>query len=188
MDVPISIDTCKSEVARAAIKAGAVIVNDISAMRFDPKMADVAAENKTPVILMHMQGSPKNMQKNPVYEDVMGEIAQFLKERVDFARSKGILKDRIIVDRGIGFGKTKEHNFQIIRNLKELKELGQPILMGTSRKSFIGNTLDLDVKERLEGTLATVTMSIMNGADIVRVHDVLQSKRAAQMTDAIYKI
>lgn len=188
VDVPISIDTCKSEVARSAIKAGAVIVNDISAMRFDPKMADVAAENKTPVILMHMQGSPKNMQKNPVYENVMGEIAQFLKERVDYARSKGILKDRIIVDPGIGFGKTLEHNFQIIRNLKELKELGQPILMGTSRKSFIGNTLDLDVKERLEGTLATVTMSIMNGADIVRVHDVLQSKRAAQMTDAIYKI
>jgi dihydropteroate synthase len=188
VEAPISIDTCKGEVARSAIKAGAVIINDISAMRSDPKIGDVAAENKTPIILMHMQGTPKNMQKNPVYGDVMGEIAQFLKERVDFARSKGILKDRIIVDPGIGFGKTLEHNFQIIRNLKELKVLGQPILMGTSRKSFIGNTLDLDVKERLEGTLATVTMSIMNGADIVRVHDVLQSKRAAYMTDAIYKM
>jgi dihydropteroate synthase len=188
VDVPISIDTCKGEVAEYAIKAGAVIVNDISAMRNDPKIAEFASKNKTPIILMHMQGTPKNMQMNPVYEDVMGEIAQFLKERVDFAQSKGILKDRIIVDPGIGFGKTKEHNFQIIRNLKELKVLGQPILMGTSRKSFIGKTLDLDVDDRLEGSLATVTMSIMNGADIVRVHDVLGSKRAVQMTDAIYKM
>lgn len=186
--IPISIDTCKSRVAQSAIKAGACIVNDISAMRFDPKIADVAAEYKTPVILMHMLGTPKNMQKNPVYEDVMGEIAQFLKERLDFAQSKGILKDRIIVDPGIGFGKTLEHNYEIMRNLKELKELGFPILMGTSRKSFIGKTLNLDVDDRLEGSLATVTMSIMNGADIVRVHDVLKSKRAAQMTDAIYKM
>lgn len=188
VNVPISIDTCKSEVARSAIKAGACIVNDISAMRFDPVIADVAAENKTLIILMHMQGTPKNMQKNPEYKDVMGEITGFLKERVDFAQSKGISNDQIIVDPGIGFGKNLEHNYQIMRNLKELKVLGRPILMGTSRKSFIGTTLDLDVNDRLEGTLATITMSIMNGADIVRVHDVLESKRVAQMTDAIYKI
>jgi dihydropteroate synthase len=188
VDVPISIDTCKSEVARLAIEAGACIVNDISAMRFDPKIADVAAEHKVPIILMHMKGTPKNMQKDPEYEDVMGEISGFLKERVDFAQSKGISKDQIIVDPGIGFGKTIKHNYDIIKNLKELKVLKQPILMGTSRKSFIGKTLDLDVDDRLEGTLATVTMSIINGADIVRVHDVCESKRTARMTDAIYKM
>jgi len=187
IDVPISIDTCKSEVALAALDAGASIINDISAARFDPKIADVAAQNNVPIILMHMQGTPKNMQKDPKYDDVMEDIKEFLKQRVDFTLSKGISRENIIIDPGIGFGKTLEHNYEIIKRLGELKELDLPILIGTSRKSFIGNTLNLDINDRLEGTLATVTITIINGADIVRVHDVKEAKRAAQMADAIYK-
>lgn len=187
IEVPISIDTCKSEVALAALDAGASMINDISAARIDPKIANVAAQNNVPIILMHMQGIPKDMQNDPKYEDVMGDIKEFLKQRVDFALSKGMSRENIIVDPGIGFGKTLKHNYEIIRRLGELGELGLPILIGTSRKSFIGNTLNLDVNDRLEGTLATVTMSIINGADIVRVHDVKEVKRVAQMTDAIYR-
>jgi dihydropteroate synthase len=187
VDVPISIDTCKSEVAKAAISAGASIINDISAMRFDPKIADVAANKKVPIILMHMKGTPKDMQENPVYKDVIGDIKDFLNERVKFAISKGIPHENIIIDPGIGFGKTLMHNYDIIKRLGELKELNLPILMGTSRKSFIGKTLNLEADERLEGSLATVTMSIINGADIVRVHDVKETVRCVKMTDAIYK-
>jgi dihydropteroate synthase len=185
--VPISIDTCKSEVAKAALDAGACIINDISAARSDPKIANVAAESSSLLILMHMQGTPKDMQKNPQYGDVMGDIKEFLRERLDFALSKGVPKENIIIDPGIGFGKTLEHNYEIIRRLGELKDLNLPILIGTSRKSFIGNTLELDVNERLEGTLATITMSIINGADIIRVHDVKEAVRTAKMTDAIYR-
>jgi dihydropteroate synthase len=188
IEVPISIDTCKSKVAKSALDAGASIINDISALSFDPKVAVVAAEYEVPLILMHMQGTPKNMQKNPKYSDVIGEISSFLDERVDFAESKGVSKEMIIIDPGIGFGKKLEHNYEIIRNLKELKKLNLPILIGTSRKSFIGTTLNLDATDRLEGSLATVTMSIMNGADIVRVHDVKETMRVAKMTDAIYRI
>lgn len=187
INVPISIDTCKSEVAKAALDAGASIINDISAMRFDPKIAEVAAQKKAPLILMHMKGTPKDMQKNPKYTDVMGEIKEFLNERIEFAVSKGMARDKLIIDPGIGFGKTVNHNYEIIKNLKELKALGLPILIGTSRKSFIGTTLGLDVNERLEGTLATVTISIISGADIVRVHDVREVQRTARMTDAIYR-
>ncbi len=187
VSVPISIDTCKSQVAQAALDSGVSMINDISAMRFDPKIAEVAAQKKAPLILMHMQGTPKNMQKNPTYKDVMGEIKEFLEERVGFAVSRGVARNNIIIDPGIGFGKSMEHNYEIIRKLGELRELKLPILIGTSRKSFIGNTLGLDVNERLEGTLATITMSIINGADIVRVHDVKEAKRAAQMTDAVYR-
>jgi dihydropteroate synthase len=187
VSVPISIDTCKSEVAKAALDAGASIVNDVSAMRFDPKIADVVAEHEVPLILMHMQGTPKNMQKNPEYKDVIGDIKDFLNERIDFAVSKGVSKERIIIDPGIGFGKTLENNYEIIRRLDELTELGQPLLIGTSRKSFIGLTLDLDVAERIYGSLATITMSIINGVDMVRVHDVKESVQVAKMTDAIYR-
>jgi dihydropteroate synthase len=185
--IPISIDTCKSEVAKAALDAGASILNDISAARFDPKIVDVAADNSVPLILMHMQGTPKNMQENPLYEDVMVDIKKFLEERVEFAVSKGVPRDNIIIDPGIGFGKSLQHNYDIIKRLGELKELNLPILIGTSRKSFIGKTLGLEVDDRLEGTLATITMSIMNGADIVRVHDVKEAVRTAKMTDAIYR-
>jgi dihydropteroate synthase len=186
--VPISIDTCKSEVAKTALDAGACIINDISAARSDPKIANVAAESQSPLILMHMQGTPKNMQNDPSYGDVIGDIREFLKERVDFALLKGVPRENIIIDPGIGFGKTLGHNYEIIRRLGELKDLNLPILIGTSRKSFIGSTLGLDVNERLEGTLATITMSIINGADIIRVHDVKEAVRTAKMTDAIYRI
>ncbi|UCE38046.1 MAG: dihydropteroate synthase [Thermoplasmata archaeon] len=187
VNVPISIDTCKSEVAKAALNAGACIINDISAARFDPKIAEMAAKCEVPIVLMHMQGTPKNMQKNPVYNDVMEDIKEFLKERAAFAVSQGVPRENIIIDPGIGFGKTLQNNYDIIKRLRELRELNFPILIGTSRKSFIGTTLGLDVDERLEGTLATVTMSIINGADIVRVHNVKEVKRAVKMTDAIYR-
>jgi dihydropteroate synthase len=187
VSIPISIDTCKSQVAKAALDAGASIINDISATRFDPKIAEVASECAVPLILMHMQGTPKNMQKNPVYKDVMGDIIEFLNERVEFAVSKGVPLEKIIIDPGIGFGKDLKHNYDIIKRLGELKELNLPILIGTSRKSFIGTTLGLDVNERLQGSLATVTMSIINGADIVRVHDVRETAIVAKMTDAIYR-
>ncbi|UCG69466.1 MAG: dihydropteroate synthase [Thermoplasmata archaeon] len=185
--VPISIDTCKSEVAKAALDSGASIINDISALRFDPKVGDVAVKYNAPLILMHMKGTPRDMQKNPTYTSAMDEIKEFLKKRVEFTVSKGYKRNNIIIDPGIGFGKSTGHNYEIIRKLGELKELDLPILIGTSRKSFIGNTLDLDVDERLEGTLATVTMCAMNGADIVRVHDVKETVRVVRMTDAIYR-
>jgi dihydropteroate synthase len=187
MNVPISIDTCKSEVAKTALDKGASMINDVSAMRIDSKIVDVALEQDAPMILMHMKGTPKNMQLNPSYTSVMGEIKEFLRDRVEFAISKGMTRDSIFIDPGIGFGKTTEHNYEIIRNLRELKELELPILIGPSRKSFIGNTLGLDVDDRLEGTLATITMCVMNGADMVRVHDVQEVLRVVRMTDAIYK-
>jgi dihydropteroate synthase len=187
VSVPISIDTCKPEVARAALDAGASIINDVSAGRFDPKIVDIASESEVPLILMHMQGIPKNMQKNPIYDDMMRDIQNFLNGRIEFATSRGVARDMIIIDPGIGFGKTLEHNYEIVRNLDSLKSLKLPILVGPSRKSFIGNTLDLPTTQRLEGTLAVVTMCIMKGADIVRVHDVKEAALAVRMTDAIYR-
>jgi dihydropteroate synthase len=187
VNVPISIDTFKSEVAKIALDKGVSMINDISALRFDPKVADVAVKYDAPIVLMHMKGTPKNMQLNPTYISLMDEIKEFLGERVEFAVSKGMTKDSVIIDPGIGFGKTIEHNYDIIRKLSELKELRLPILIGTSRKSFIGNTLGLDVDQRLEGTLATITMCVMNGADIIRAHDVKEAVRVVRMTDAIYR-
>jgi dihydropteroate synthase len=187
VNVPISIDTCKSEVAKITLDKGASMINDISALRFDPKIADVAVKYDAPIVLMHMKGTLKNMQLNPTYISLMDEIKEFLGERVEFAVSRGMTKDSVIIDPGIGFGKTMEHNYDIIRKLSELKELRLPILIGTSRKSFIGNTLSLDVDQRLEGTLATITMCVMNGADIIRAHDVKEAVRVVRMTDAIYR-
>lgn len=187
VSIPISIDTCKSEVAKNALDKGASMINDISAMRSDSKIVDAALDHDAPIILMHMKGTPKNMQSNPSYTSVMGEIKEFLRDRVEFAISKGLERDSIIVDPGIGFGKTIEHNYEIIRKLSELKELELPILIGPSRKSFIGNTLGTDVEDRLEGTLATITMCVMNGADMVRVHDVKEVLRVVRITDAIYR-
>lgn len=187
LNMPISIDTYKFEVARKALDAGAAIVNDISALRADKKMAKLVADRNVPVIIMHMQGTPKNMQKHPQYKDVMGEIIAFLRERGEHALREGVLRERIIVDPGIGFGKTLTHNLQIMRRLPELRSLGFPILMGTSRKSFIGFALDLPVEERLEGTAATVAYSIAQGANIIRVHDVKEMARVARMTDAMVR-
>lgn len=188
VNIPISIDTYKEEVARRALDAGASMVNDISALRGDKKMALLVAEREVPLILMHMQGTPRNMQDNPRYKSVMGEISAFLRRQAEVAIKAGVSKEKIIVDPGIGFGKTREHNLEILNKLPELKSLGFPICIGTSRKSFIGLTLDLPVDQRLEGTAATVSFAIAQGASIVRVHDVRQMVRVSRMTDAMIRI
>lgn len=184
-DAAISVDTTKAEVARQAIDAGAQIVNDISAMRFDPAMTGVCAKNKVGVILMHMRGTPVTMQKDVKYADLISEIFNHLKDRVSFAVKAGIKKDRIAVDPGIGFGKGAEDNLKIIKRLSEFKSIGRPVVLGTSRKSFIGKILNLDVKDRLEGSIAAVAAGILNGASIVRVHDVKKTRMAADMADAV---
>jgi dihydropteroate synthase len=182
-DEKISIDTYKSVVAESAIKAGACIVNDVSAMRFDERMVEVVAEYRVPVVLMHMKGRPQTMQDNPYYEDVVSEITGFLRERINFAEKHGI--DQIIIDPGIGFGKTYENNLELLRRLREFKSLGRPILAGTSRKSFIGHFTGKGVEDRLYGTIATVCCSILNGADIIRVHEVEKIKDAVVMCDLV---
>ena len=187
LDVPISIDTTKAVVAKHALEAGAHIINDITALRGDTAMAQVAAEMEAGVILMHMKGTPRTMQRSPHYKDVVKEVCKALENWINDASQNGIAPDRIIVDPGIGFGKTTEQNLQILKQLEEFKQLNKPILIGTSRKSFIGNLLELPVTERVEGTLATVCWAIAHGADIVRVHDVKATARVARMTDALYR-
>ncbi len=184
-DIPISIDTTKAEVALRAIEAGADIINDVSALRFDPDMASVASETKVPVVLMHMLGTPKTMQENPHYECLFGEILAFLQERIDYAVKHGISRDQIIVDPGIGFGKTVEHNLRLIRNLHYFHILERPILLGASRKRFIGSVLNEPVENREIGTAAVNTVGILAGAHIVRVHDVKTQIKAIVMADAI---
>lgn len=186
--LPISIDTYKSAVARACLEEGAQIINDISALRFDSRMAEVVAEYKVPVVLMHLQGTPQNMQENPHYECVVSEIILFLRQRIEAAIDSGIDKEKIIIDPGIGFGKTVEHNLEILKRLREFKSLGRPILIGTSRKSLIGKVLNLPVEERLEGTATTNVVAVLNGANIIRVHDVLAMNRVAKMVDAVRKL
>lgn len=183
--IPISIDTFKAEVAREAIKAGASIINDISGLRFDPEMVTVAAEYDVPVVIMHIKGTPRDMQINPVYQDLIGEIRHFLEEGISIAQKAGVDDDMIIIDPGIGFGKTFEHNLEIINRLDEFRSLGMPILLGPSRKSFIGKILDLPPGDRLEGTAAAVAIGIIKGANIVRVHDVSSIVRVARVVDAI---
>ena len=182
VEVPISIDTCKPKVAEECIKAGASIINDITGLA-SKKMINVAKKYNVPVVIMHMKGKPKTMQKKPYYKDVVGEIKKFLKERASRARKAGIKE--IIIDPGIGFGKTTHHNLEIIKRLGEFKELGYPLLVGPSRKSFIGNVTGLPVHERLEGTIASISIAIINGANVVRVHDVKECKRAVQIADVI---
>jgi dihydropteroate synthase len=184
-DVPISVDTSKASVARAALDAGAHIINDVSALRFDSELAGVVAEYGAGLILMHMKGTPRTMQKNPEYDDVVAEIRCFLDKAVRKACDSGVHFESIMVDPGIGFGKKLEHNLSVLKNLAELKTLRRPIMVGPSRKSFIGNLLDLPVEERVSGTLAAVVVSILSGAAVVRVHDVKQGKEAAVVADAI---
>ncbi len=184
-DIPISIDTYKSQVAEEALQAGANIVNDISGLRFDEKMVNVVRTRKAPVIVMHILGNPQNMQSNPVYDNVITDLLLYFKERITHLDKSGISQSDIIIDPGIGFGKTVEHNFEIIRELNEFLQLGCPILVGPSRKSFIGNTLDLPPDQRLEGTAAAVTASIMNGAAILRVHDVKEMRRVIKIAEKI---
>lgn len=187
-DKPISIDTYKSKTAEAALDAGANIVNDISGMSFDPEMRGLVAERRCPIIVMHIKGAPKDMQKAPEYSDLMGEVTEYLRQCILDAAKAGIDERMVIIDPGIGFGKTVDHNLEIIRRLCELKSLGRPILMGTSRKSTIGQVLGgLTPEERLEGTAATVALSIARGANIVRVHDVKEMARVTRMTDAILR-
>lgn len=185
--VMVSVDTYKASVAEKAIKAGAKMVNDISGMTFDARMPEVVAKAKVPVVLTHIRGTPKNMQENPYYENVVKEVTEELKECIKKAEKAGILKDRIWIDPGIGFGKRVEDNLKLLQNLHKLKSLGKPILIGTSRKSFIGKILNLPVEERLFGTAATVALAISHGADAVRVHDVKEMVQVARMTDAIVR-
>ena len=184
---PISIDTYKPDVARAALDAGASIINDITGLA-DPDTRRLATERKAPCVIMHMKGTPQTMQENPVYEDVVSEIMAFLRERISLAVEAGVPEEYLIVDPGIGFGKTAEHNLEIIRKLGDLKSLGLPILIGPSRKAFIGKALGgVPAAERLHGTAATVALSIANGANIVRVHDVKEMVQVARMADAVVR-
>lgn len=176
INIPISIDTCKARVAEAAIDAGAGIINDISGLRFDPNMVRLAASSNVPIILMHMKGYPKDMQTNPHYHDLISEIIDYLNIGIDIAEQAGVSKDMIIIDPGIGFGKTFEHNIEIIKNLHRFKFLGKPILIGVSKKAFIGSLLGgVPPSQRLIGSIAAALACIMNGADIIRVHDVKET-------------
>ncbi len=181
---PISIDSYKPSVARQAIEAGATIINDISGLR-DPVMADLAAETDLPVIIMHMKGDPRTMQRRPRYKDVVVEIVKYFKDRLRLCEEKGI--EKIILDPGIGFGKSVTHNLQILKRLDEIKALGHPVLIGLSRKSIIGKTISSEGDNLETGTVAGNVVSIVHGADIIRVHDVARNRHAARMTDSILK-
>ena len=184
--VPLSVDTCKSDVAEAALSAGASLVNDISGLRFDAKMAGVVAAHAVPVVVMHIKGTPKNMQHNPVYKALIPEIMDYLHKSIEIARTAGIADDRIIIDPGIGFGKTVKHNLEIINRLHEFEGFAKPILLGHSRKSFIGTILGgVPAGERLEGTAAAAAIGIFNGANMIRVHDVKEMVRVARIADGI---
>jgi len=193
VSVPISIDTTKAGIARQALDAGASIINDVSSLRFDPDMAGVASEYNVPVILMHIRGTPKNMQVSPEYEDLIGEIRMFFKDAIDRAEKSGIARSKLIIDPGIGFGKTVDHNLCLIRHLHEFSNLGLPILIGTSRKAFIRNILkdkdskDMDpaLPEVETGTQASVAASVLYGAHIVRVHNVANTYATIKIIDAI---
>lgn len=183
--IPISIDTYKSEVAEAAIQAGATIINDISGLRFDTSMLDVVLHYETPIVLMHMKGQPRDMQVQPAYDHLMDEIYGFFEQRIADLEEAGLERSRIVIDPGLGFGKKLWDNYEIVQRLPELKGLGCPLMIGPSRKSFIGKILDLPVGERLEGTSAFVIASILNGCQLVRVHDVKEILRAVQIADLL---
>jgi len=193
--IPISIDTYKSKVAKKALELGAAMVNDITALRGDKILANLVVEYDVPICLMHMKGNPRNMQVNPEYDDVVKEIHDFLKERAEYARLCEIEKDKIIIDPGIGFGKRTgrgiEDNCEILRRLSEFKDLGYPILVGASRKTFIGNVCGKDKQlpatERLEGSLAAACIAVANGADIIRVHDVKETRRCIDIVDRVIR-
>lgn len=185
IDMLISVDTTKSEVAKAALDSGADIINDISSFRFDPRMMTLAAQKEVPVILMHMKGTPKTMQTNPHYQDLLREVKEFLKEKLEEVQAQSIKKEKIIIDPGIGFGKSLKDNLILINNLHFLEEFNRPILVGISRKSFIGKILNLPSQERLEGTIASAILSLIHGAHILRVHDVEAVKKAILVAEAI---
>ena len=184
-EIPVSIDTYRAKVAKEALEAGVDMVNDISGLRFDPGLKEVVARFGAAVVLMHIKGTPRDMQSNPRYESLMGEIISYLSDSIRLAQKAGIDLEKIIVDPGIGFGKTPEHNLQILNHLGELRSLGRPILIGVSRKSFIGAILKLPLEERLEGSLAAASLALMQGARIIRTHDVKATRRAVDLTQAI---
>jgi dihydropteroate synthase len=181
----VSIDTSKREVAAAALDEGATIVNDISALRTDPELAGLCAERECGVVLMHMQGTPRTMQLEPTYDDVVDEVKAFLAERIAYAVGEGIAEERIWVDPGIGFGKTLDHNLELLGRLEELRVLGRPIVIGTSRKSFLGRLTGREVDERLGGTIASNVLALTAGADVFRVHDVAEVGEALRAAEAI---
>jgi dihydropteroate synthase len=175
----VSIDTTKAEVARRALEAGASMVNDVSAFRFDPALAEVVAESGVACCLMHMLGEPRTMQEDPRYDDVVADVKAFLEERIEFATRAGVSEERIWIDPGIGFGKTVDHNLELLRRLDEIVALGRPVVVGTSRKSFLGKLTGRPAKERVAGTIATNVIALERGAQIFRVHDV------AEVADAL---
>jgi dihydropteroate synthase len=184
-DTLISVDTYRAEVASAAVSAGAHMINDISAFTMDEKMASVAVSSGASVILMHMQGTPEKMQDDPHYENVVDEIYEYLERRTAIALDAGVPGDKIIIDPGIGFGKTLEHNLTILNKIKEFSYMGYPVLVGASRKSFIGKLLDIDADKRLEGSLAASVWSVINGASILRVHDVAETVQVVKIAGSI---
>jgi len=186
LDIPLSVDTKKSRVAVEALRAGADIINDVSGLKNDDAMADVVASHSAALIVMHMKGTPQDMQAAPRYRNLINEIIGGLRESLAIARRAGIAKNKIIIDPGIGFGKTVGHNLEILNRLKEFKVLKCPICVGTSRKSFIGKVLDIaDPAERLTGTIASCVIAIMNGANIIRVHDIKEARAAALTADSV---
>ncbi len=184
LDIPVSVDSYKTEIVRQSLDAGASMVNDVNGLR-SPGMAELIADYDVSVCIMHMQGNPKDMQDNPDYIDVVDDIKYFLERQVEYAISKGIDESKIILDPGIGFGKTLENNLEIIQRIDEFKELGYPLLIGHSRKSFIGQILDEPVEKRLSGTLAITSYLVLKGIDLIRVHDVAENKRVVDVIDAI---
>ena len=183
--VPISIDTSKLAVAEAALEAGAEIVNDVTALRAEPELAGLCADRRAELVLMHMRGSPRTMQEDPRYEDVVDDVRAFLEERLAFAVREGVPENRIWLDPGIGFGKSVEHNLELLRRLGELTELGRPLVVGTSRKSFIGKITGAPVEDRLGGTIATCVLAYQAGAQMLRVHDVPEVRDALTVAEAI---
>ena len=181
----VSIDTSKAVVAEAALDRGAAIVNDVTALRRDSEMAALCAERRAGVVLMHMRGDPRTMQRDPTYGDVVDEVKAFLAERLEFAVGAGIAEAKVWLDPGIGFGKTREHNFELLRRLGELRELGRPLVIGTSRKSFIGAVDGSPAGERLGGTIASSVLAAAEGADVLRVHDVAEVGQAMRVAAAV---
>ncbi len=185
LSIPLSIDTCKAEVARRVLDEGVDVVNDISALRFDPAMVSLVASEKVPVVLMHMQGMPRTMQVQPHYRNVLEEVKDFLRDRIASVVETGVSPEQIIIDPGIGFGKNLDHNLALLRGLPALGSLGRPLLVGPSRKTFLGKLLQIGLEDRLAGSLAAAVAAGLGGANMIRVHDVRETLRALQVVNAL---